>query len=111
MRAVNRKLLRNLWAMKGQMVAIILIIGCGVGVLLTMLTAYSGLRGSLAAYYANYRMADLFANVKRAPRAVVRDLEKIEGVRKVQPRIVFDVTLDMPGIELPASGRIISVPD
>ncbi|MHC4224983.1 MAG: ABC transporter permease, partial [Planctomycetota bacterium] len=110
MLAINRKLLRNLWSMKGQVVAIILIIGCGVGVLLTMLTAYSGLKGSLASYYSNYRIYDLFANVKRAPRSVILDLEEIEGVRKVQSRIVFDVTLDMPDLELPASGRIISAP-
>ncbi|MHC5050205.1 MAG: ABC transporter permease, partial [Planctomycetota bacterium] len=57
------------------------------------------------------RMGDLFAPVKRAPRAVLRDLERVPGVRRVEGRIVFEVTLDLPNLAQPASGRVISVPD
>jgi putative ABC transport system permease protein len=56
-------------------------------------------------------MGDLFAPVKRAPRAVLRDLERVPGVRRVEGRIVFEVTLDLPNLAQPASGRVISVPD
>lgn len=111
MRTLDRKLLRDLRTMKGQVVAITLIIACGVASFVTSLTAYRGLSRSRDAYYARYRMADVFAPLKRAPRSVTRELERVAGVRRVQARIVFDVTLDLEGIDQPASGRVISVPD
>ncbi|MHC4550321.1 MAG: ABC transporter permease [Planctomycetota bacterium] len=111
MRVLDRKLLRDLFKMKGQIIAIVLIIACGVASFATVLTAYRGLKGTRDHYYARFRMADLFAPVKRAPRATVRELERIPGVRRVEARIVFDVTLDLPDLPQPASGRVISVPE
>jgi len=111
MRALDRKLFRNLRELRGQMIAIVLIVACGVASFVTVLTAYKGLNSSRAGYYTDYRMADLFAPVKRAPSSVARDLETIPGVRRVATRIVFDVTLDVDGLRLPVSGRVISVPD
>ena len=111
MRTLDKKLWRNLRGLRGQVLAIVLIIACGVGSFVTVRTAYRGLKSSRAAYYRDYRMADLFASLKRAPRAVVRDLETVPGVRRVEPRIVFEVTLDLPSLALPVSGRVVSVPD
>lgn len=110
-RTLDRKLLRNLHAMRGQLLAIVVIIACGVASFVTVLTAYRGLKSTRDAYYARYRMADLFVTVKRAPRAVLADLERVEGVRRVEGRIVFDVTLDVERLWQPASGRVVSVPD
>ena len=56
-------------------------------------------------------MADVFAPVKRAPRSALRDLESVDGVRRVEGRIVFEVTLDIPEMPVPCSGRVISVPE
>ncbi|MDJ0974459.1 MAG: FtsX-like permease family protein [Planctomycetota bacterium] len=110
-RTLDKKLLRNLLTMRAQIIAIVLIIACGVASLVTMLTSYSGLTTSRDAYYARYRMADVFAPVKRAPRSVLYDVERIPGIREVQGRIVFDVTIDIPWIAQPCSGRTSSVPD
>ena len=96
MRVLDKKLLRDLWKMKGQVLAIVLIIACGVASFVTVLTAYRGLKGTRDTYYARYRMGDVFAPVKRAPRAVLRELEAVPGVRRVEGRIVFEVTLDLP---------------
>lgn len=111
MRTLDRKLLRNLLSLRGQVAAIVLIIGCGVASYVTMFTAYRGLVESREAYYLRYRMADVFASVERAPRRVVRELERVPGVRRVEGRIVFDVTLDLPTLAEPGSGRIVSAPD
>jgi len=111
MRTLDRKLLRNLLSMWGQLLAIVVIVACGVASFVTVLTAYRGLKSTRDTYYARYRMADLFATVKRAPRAVLADLERLPGVRRVEGRIVFDVTLDLEGVARPASGRVVSVPD
>jgi putative ABC transport system permease protein len=111
MRVLHIKLLRNLGSMKGQITAIVLIIACGVASFVTVVTAYRGLEESRDAYYRRYRMADVFAPLKRAPRSVLHDLEEVAGVRRVEGRIVFEVTIDLPDLVQPASGRIISVPD
>ncbi|MCW9045762.1 MAG: ABC transporter permease, partial [Alphaproteobacteria bacterium] len=64
-----------------------------------------------AAYYERYRFADVFANLKRAPQRLAAKIEAIPGVRQVETRIVKDVTLDIEGLDAPASGRLISMPD
>ncbi len=110
-KTLDRKLLRNLRQMKGQVTAIVLIIACGVAAFVATLTAYRGLTRTRDDYYRRYRMADLFAPTERAPRSVLRDLERTPGVRRVEGRIVFEVTLDLPEMDQPVSGRILSVPD
>ena len=113
MRTLDRKLLRNLLSMKGQVVAIVLIIACGVASFVTVITAYRGLKASRDAYYSRYRMADLFAPLKRAPRSVLASWpEQVPGVRRVEGRIVFDVTIDLPDARpARAPGASLSVPD
>jgi len=111
MRTLDRKLLRDLRKTKGQALAIVLIIACGVAAFVTVVTAYRGLKGSQEAYYAEYRMADIWAPVERVPRAVLRELESVPGTRRVEGRILFEVTLDLPNMPQPVSARIVSVPD
>ncbi len=111
MRAIDRKLVRNLRTMWAQILAIVLIIACGVASFVTVITAYRGLKASKDAYYRRYRLADVFAPMERAPRYVLRDLEHVDGVRRVEGRIVFDVTIDLPNLPQPVSGRVLSVPD
>jgi len=111
MRTLDRKLGRNLFAMKGQALAIILIITCGIAAFVSVVLAYRGLTRSQHHYYSEYRMADLWAPVERAPRAALRELESIEGVNRVEGRIVFEVTLDLPEMPQPVSARVLSVPD
>ncbi len=111
MRALTRKLYRDLWHLRGQMVAIALVVACGVAVFVSTRSAYTSLLVSQAAYYAEYRFADVFAHLKRAPDAIAARLAAIPGVATVQTRIVFDVTLDVPGLAEPATGRLQSIPE
>ncbi len=110
MRMLDRKLLRNLATMRMQVAAIVLVIACGVASYVTVLTAYRALKQSQEAYYGRYRMADLWAPAKRMPRALLHKLEAIEGVRRLEGRIAFDVAIDLPVLLQPCSGRVISVP-
>ena len=111
MRALNRKLYRDLWHLRGQIVAIALVVACGVAVFISTRSAYESLLSSRDAYYAEYRFSDVFVHLKRAPDAVAARLERIPGVARVEPRIVFDVTLDVPGLAEPATGRLQSIPE
>lgn len=111
MRALDRKLLRDLMQMKGQTLAITLVIASGVAMFVLALSAQDSLKLSLDAYYERYRFADVFTQMKRAPRTLVDRMEQIPGVARVQTRVVFDVNLDVPGMLEPAIGRLISIPD
>ncbi|MBE7490513.1 MAG: FtsX-like permease family protein [Planctomycetes bacterium] len=111
MRALNRKLLRDLWHMKGQALAICLVIMSGVALFVAQLATLDRLKVTQQEYYAQYRFADVFAACKRAPESVAGQIAAIEGVDAVQTRIVVDVTLDIPGLDEPAIGRLVSLPD
>lgn len=65
----------------------------------------------MSAYYERYRFADVFAHVKRAPNWVKYRIADLPGVSQVLTRVVVDVTLDVPGMKEPATGRLISIPD
>ncbi len=111
MQALDRKLVRNLWQMRGQALAIAAVMGCGVAAFVMALSTLRSLESTRSAYYERYRFADVFAHVKRAPRSLQPRLEEIRGVDRVHPRIVADATLDIAGMTEPAIARLISIPD
>lgn len=110
MTSLHRKLVRDVLHMRGQAVAIALVIACGVAAFVTMRAMYRSLLRSQSNYYAQYRFADLFAEMKRAPNWVASRIAEIPGVARTQSRIVMDVTLSVPGLDEPAVGRLISLP-
>jgi putative ABC transport system permease protein len=110
MTALDRKLVRDLWHMKGQALAISLVVASGVGVFVMAVGTWDFLKSTRDAYYDRYRFADVFATVKRAPRTVLGRIREIPGVASAEARILRDVTLDVPGLSEPAVGRLISLP-
>ncbi len=108
--ALDRKLLRDLWEMRSQAVAIGLVMAAGVVMFVTYLSNFDSLQRTVDAYYERQRFADVFAMLKRAPLSLEADLRAIPGVSIVDTRVVADVTLDVPGLLEPATGRLISVP-
>lgn len=111
MRALDRKLVRDLWRMQGQALAICLVIAAGVATFVMSLSTLDSLRTTLETYYERYRFADVFVHLKRAPNALAERLAEVPGVSQVQTRVVMDVTLDVAGLPEPALGRLVSVPD
>ena len=111
MTALNRKLLRDLWQIKSQAVAISLVIGVGVVMLIMYMSAFDSLQLTRSAYYERQRFADVFASLKRAPWRLRDRIAQIPGVAQVETRVVVDVTLDVEGLSEPATGRLISIPD
>jgi putative ABC transport system permease protein len=110
MRPLDRKLLRDLWQMKGQALAISLVIGAGVAMFVMYLSTFDSLRLTQTTYYERYRFADVFVSLVRAPLGLRERLADIPGVAGVETRVVVDVTLDVEGLAAPATGRLISMP-
>jgi putative ABC transport system permease protein len=111
MRALNRKLVRDLWHLRGQILAVAAVVMCGIAAFVTMRSAYTALVDAQASYYRRYRFADVFAHATRAPEAVAARIRDLPGVATVQTRIVAEVVLDVPGLPEPATGRLVSIPD
>jgi putative ABC transport system permease protein len=108
---LNRKLLRDLWHSRGQVLAIALVIASGVATLILALGAYGSLEETRRAYYERYRFADVFATAKRVPNYVADEIAKISGVADVETRVVSSVLLDIEGMPEPATGKLLSIPE
>jgi putative ABC transport system permease protein len=108
--ALDRKLLRDLSQMKGQSLAIAVVIAAGVATFVNSRTILHSLELTRSTFYERNRFADVFAKVKRAPDSLTDRLAEIPGVAQVETRIVELVTLDVPGLEEPAVGQLISLP-
>lgn len=107
-KALDRKLLRDLSRMKGQVLTIALVVACGVATFLTFLGAYRSIEWSRDTFYASARFADVFAVCVRAPSGLERDLGEIPGVAQVDTRVSAEVTLDMPAMDEPIRGHLVS---
>lgn len=111
MTSLTRIMLRDLWRLRGQVLAISLVVACAVASFVSMQSTYRSLLLTRDDYYAGYRFADVFARFKRAPERLTEEISRIPGVTTVQTRIVVDVVLDVPGLPEPASARLVSLPD
>ena len=111
MAALDRKLIRDVIHLRGQVIAITLVVACGVSSFVAMRSTYNSLLTSQQSYYETYRFGDVFAQLKRAPDALASRINEIPGIAKAEFRVVADVTLDVPGLAEPAKGRIVSIPE
>ncbi|WP_081535933.1 ABC transporter permease [Rhodovulum sp. P5] len=111
MQALDRKLLRDFRRLWAQALAIALVLGCGVAVFLTSFGMYRALEDTRDAYYERNRFADVFAEAKRVPDPVIREIAMMPGVVNVETRVVGSVILDIPGRVETAVGRLISLPN
>lgn len=110
MSPLDRKLLRDLAHLWGQMAAVALVVTCGIGMFVTLRSMHRYLLSTQAGYYEQYRFAGVFAQLKRAPLAVAQEIAAWPQISVVEPRIVADVLLDVPGLPEPATGRLVSIP-
>lgn len=110
MSSLDLKMLRDLWRMRSQALAIALVAMCGIATFVTMRGGYEALLAAQSAYYEHYRFADVFVNVKRAPLSLLERVRTIPGINDADGRVVFDASLDVPGLDEPATGRLVSLP-
>jgi putative ABC transport system permease protein len=110
LRALDRKLLRDLLHMRGQAIAIGLVVTAGVAMFVAYHSNFASLYGTRARYYDRNRFPDVFASLKRAPLHLGDEIGALPGVSRSELRVVADVVLDVRGYAEPATGRLISIP-
>jgi len=110
-KALDRKLLRDLAQMKSQVLAIALVVMCGVGTFIMFLSTLEALRVTQNSYYRDYRFADVFSSLKRAPESLRQRVLDIPGVDQAETRVKAQVRVDMPGFPEPVTALMVSVSD
>lgn len=105
--AIDRKLLRDLWGLKTQVISIALVIACGIGGLIASFSTYDSLLYSREHYYDTARFPHVFATAKRAPGSLEERIRAIAGVSEVETRVVRDAQLSIPGVVPPMIARMI----
>ena len=111
MKALDKKLWRELWAMRMQAVAIALVIVSGVSIFIMSLSTLDSLYETRENYYRNNHFAHVFSSLKRAPLSLLEVIEAMPAVDKVETRVVAYVNLDVTGFADPVSGHLLSLPD
>jgi putative ABC transport system permease protein len=109
-RALDRKLRRDLWRLRWQVLAIALLIASGVAVAVMAYSSQEALKSAQGDFYRRTRFADVFATVERAPLSRAADLAMIDGVAAVDVRIMESGLMEVPGLTRPAVARVISLP-
>ena len=109
MKALDRKLLRDLRLMWSQALTIALVVASGIGGFITSLSAVESLALARDGFYADARFADLFASVKRAPQALAAQLAAQPGVAEVQTTVEQMVRIELPDTADPIIGQLIGL--
>lgn len=111
MKPLHRKLWREFCQLRGQVVAIALVMVAGIATMVMVQGNYHSLSQSRDLYYAEYRFADVFAPLKRAPLTALESVRALPGVSQVQARITGFANLEVKGFDEAVSGQIVSLPE
>jgi putative ABC transport system permease protein len=111
MRALDRKLLRDLRELRGMVLAIALVQIGGIATFVMSLSTYDSLLLTQEDYYREQRFADVFAVLKRAPGQVTERIRDIPGVERVQTRVVAAARVTLADFPEPATATLVSIPD
>jgi len=110
-RQLNNKLWRDLGGMKVQVLAIALVMAAGIATFVMSFGVVQSLEETRRNYYDDYRFGEVFVGVKRAPETLASQIEAIPGVTRVMTRVVLGATLSIDGLEEPATGLLVSIPE
>jgi putative ABC transport system permease protein len=109
-RILDRKLVRDLWAFRGQALSIVLVLACAAAAVAMSFSARRSLDATREDYYRRYEFADLFVSVPPAPLSLAETIRRIPGVAAVAARIVGYGAISIEGFDEPITGRLISLP-
>lgn len=110
MNVLDIKLWRDMSRSKWMLLAIIAIVAVGVGCFNGMFSVYNNLYNARESYFSKCRMADFWIEVKKVPVIETKQIEKNDGISEIHSRITHEVTVDLDNVEIPISGKVVSLP-
>ncbi len=109
MRALDRKVLRDLRLLWSQALTIALVVASGIGGFLAMLSAVDSLGQARDDFYASGAFAEVFVSVRRAPEAALDPIRALPGVVDVQGTVEATARVSVPGSTDPVVGQLIGL--
>ncbi|HEY0885584.1 MAG TPA: ABC transporter permease [Ramlibacter sp.] len=109
MKALDRKVWRDLRLLWSQAITIALVVASGIGGFVGCLSAVDSLAMARDGFYERGQFADVFASVKRAPDALARRLAEIDGVLVVQTTVEAGARVTMPRSPDPVIGQLVGI--
>lgn len=110
MSMLTRKLLRDLWQIKGQVITIAWVVASGVAAFCASLSTYESLKRMQSEYYEVARFAHVFASARRAPAGLETRFLDIAGVTDAHTTLSFDTLLDLPDVTEAMVARLVALP-
>jgi putative ABC transport system permease protein len=108
-RALDKKLVRDVMRLRGQVITIALVVACGIAGYVAVVGTYRSLEQARDAYYDRQRFAHVFADVIVAPKSLVARIERVPGVTQVATRLRKPIRVPLAELTEPARGEILSV--
>jgi putative ABC transport system permease protein len=109
-KALNRKLLRDLRHSWQQVVSITSVLAAGIASFVSLQGTMIGLDHARRELYQTTGFAGAEVRLHRAPDPVLRTLTRLPGVRAAESRVVIPAVLPKPGDPLPPIGELVSLP-
>ena len=109
--SLDRKLWRDLRRIKGQAIAVALVMACGLAMMIMARSLIYSLDSTRQEYYEANRFAEVFALLKRAPNSLAARIAEIPGVAAGPVRHLRAGHPGHPQLDEPASGMVRSLPD
>lgn len=107
--ALDKKLFRELWELKGQVIAISLVLAAGIATYVMAAATLDSLQTTQAKLYREFRFPEIFANLKRAPESIADRLAAVPGIRDIDTRVVAPATMELEGYDRPINGQIVGL--
>jgi putative ABC transport system permease protein len=95
MKALNKMLIRDMIKSKGQYIAAASVIFAGIIMFVACFMSYKNLDVSMNKYYKDYNFLDYYAKAQNITPKDMERVKAIAGVKKVESRIVMDVSANM----------------
>lgn len=108
---LDRKMMRDLWRIKTQAIAIILVIATGVMLQVMMSGLVASLTETRRTYYERNALAEVIAPAVRVPETVLGRLAAIPGVARVSGRVVGSALIDVPSDPVPIQAQAVGLPE
>lgn len=107
---LQRKLGRDLLAMKGQVLTIALVVASATGGFLGSLGTYHALQRARDIFYAEARFADVFVDLKRAPQPLLREVARLADVVDAEANVEATSQLGVAGVREPLIAHLVGIP-
>lgn len=107
-KALTRKLFRDLWLLKAQVVTIALVISGGAASIFSSLSVMESLQTARDEYYLQGRFADVFTNLKRAPLATLSFFDDKKSITEYTARVTLLGRLWKEGAPRPLTTQILT---